>query len=119
MGKALQIRVSASTWNVELLEEFWPSLYGLVKSIPVHQEKEGVLEMVRALDEGLRFMDWPQARKDRMGAGISRCAQLKQEIEEALANWDPRAANSLSDRLEDELDKLEQASVACTKEQKC
>ncbi len=117
MGKALQIRVSASTWNVELLEELWPSLYELVKTIPVRQDKEGVLEMVQALDEGLRFMDWPQARKDRLAAGIGRCAQLKQEIEEALAVWDPRTANALSDTLEDELDKLEQASVACTKEQ--
>lgn len=119
MGKALQIRVSASTWDVELLEKLWPSLYELAKSIPVHQEKEGVFEMVRALDEGLRFMDWPQVRKDRLAAGIHRCAQLKQEIEEALANWDPRTANALSDRLEEELDTLEQASVACTKEQKC
>ena len=119
MGKALQIRVSAATWNVELLEELWPALYELVKTIPVHQEKEGVLEMVRALDEGLRFMDWPKATKERLADGIGRCAQLKQELEEALAAWDPRAANSLSDRLEDELDKLEQACVACTKEQKC
>ena len=119
MGKALQIRVSAATWNVALLEELWPALYELAKTIPARQEKEGVLEMVRALDEGLRFMDWPGARKDRLADGIGRCARLKQELEEALAAWDPRTANALSDKLEEELDKLEQALSACEKEPKC
>ena len=119
MGKALQIRVSASTWDVELLEKLWPALFALMQSIPVRQERQGVLEMVQTLDEGLRFMNWPQTQKDALAPGIGRCAQLKNELEEALANWDPRTANALSDTLEDELDKLEQACLACTKEKKC
>ena len=119
MGKVLQIRVSASTWDVELLEKLWPALFELVQSIPVRQERLGVLEMVQTLHEGLCFMDWPPKKKAALSHGIGRCMQLKNELEEALANWDPRSANALSDRLEDELDKLEQAYLACTKEPQC
>ena len=119
MGKALQVRVSATTWDTDLLEKLWPGLYALAHSVPVRQEREGVLEMVQTLDEASRFMDWPQNRKDALAPGIARCAQLKTELEAALAAWDPRTANALSDTLEDELDKLEQALVACAKEQQC
>ena len=119
MGKALQIRVSASTWNVDLLEELWPAICELVQEIPVRPGQLGVLEMVQALDEGCRFMKWSASLKDAIAPGIARCARLKNELEEALAAWDPRTANALSDKLEEELDKLEQALSACEKEPKC
>lgn len=70
MGKALQIRVSAVTWNEDLLEELWPQLTELAFSVPIQHEKRGVLEMVRALDEGLTFMKWSKNRQDVMGPGI-------------------------------------------------
>ena len=63
MGKVLQIRVSAVTWNEGLVEEYWPSLVRLAGSVPVKSEERGVLELVRRLDEGLRFMKWSEARK--------------------------------------------------------
>ena len=108
MGEALQIRVSAVTWNEDLLEKLWPRLSELAFSIPVRFEKHGVFDMVKALDEGLTFMDWSQARKEKMGPGIREAARLKKEIEDSLAAWDPRAANRLSDRLEATLEALEQ-----------
>ena len=58
MGKALQIRVSAVTWNEDLLEKLWPKLTELAFSVPIKHEKHGVLEMVKALDEGLQFLDF-------------------------------------------------------------
>ncbi|BAV92207.1 conserved hypothetical protein [Candidatus Desulfovibrio trichonymphae] len=112
MGKALQIRVSAVTWNEDLMEEIWPKLSELAFSVPIKHEGHGVLEMVRALDEGLMFMQWSCARKKAMGEGIRRAAGLKKALEEALANWQPREANALSDQLEDTLDQLETSIVA-------
>ena len=68
--------------------------------------------MVRALDEGLTFMKWSKARQEALGPGIREAARLKQNLENALADWQPREANALSDQLEDALDRLEQAFVA-------
>ncbi|QCC84598.1 hypothetical protein DDIC_01615 [Desulfovibrio desulfuricans] len=112
MGKALQIRVSAVTWNEDLLEKLWPKLTELAFSVPIKHEKHGVLEMVRALDEGLQFLPWSQARRTAIGPGILEAARIKADIETALADWQPREANKLSDTLEDVLDQLEQAFVA-------
>ncbi len=112
MGEALQIRVSAVTWNEDLLEKLWPKLTELAFSVPIKHEKHGVLEMVRALHEGLQFLPWSEARRKAMGPGIEEAARLKQALENALADWQPREANILSDKLEDVLDTLEKAFVA-------
>ena len=112
MGEALQIRVTAVTWNEDLLEKLWPQLTELAFSVPIKHEKYGVLEMVRALHEGLQFLPWSEARRKAMGPGIEEAARLKQALENALADWQPREANILSDKLEDVLDTLEKAFVA-------
>lgn len=112
MGKALQIRVSAVTWNEDLLEKLWPKLTELAFSVPIKHEKHGVLEMVRALDQGLQFLPWSEARRKALGPGILEAARIKEDIEAALADWQPRDANKLSDKLEDVLDQLERAFVA-------
>ena len=112
MGRALQIRVSAVTWNEDLLEECWPRLTELAFSVPVSHERRGVLEMVRALDDGLKFLPWSGARRAALGPGIHKAARLKAELEAALADWDPGKANRLSDQLEDVLDDMEKAFVA-------
>jgi hypothetical protein len=113
MGKVLQIRVSAVTWNEDLLEKFWPELTELAFSVPIKHEKRGVLEMVRALDEGFRFMGWPEARKTALRDDIHKVAALKAAIENALADWQPGRANALSDELENVLDRMENAVIAC------
>lgn len=112
MGKALQIRVSAVTWDEDLPEKLWPRLTELAESIPVVQDERGVFALVRALDEGLTFMKWSDARKAAMGADIREAARLKKELEAAIADWQPREANHLSDQLEDVLDRLEQRFIA-------
>lgn len=111
MGKVLQIRVTAVTWDEDLVEKYWPRISELAFSVPVKLENHGVLEMVRALSEGLEFMKWPDARKTALGHGISKAAVLRSELEKAVADWDPRKANMLSDQLEDVLDALESAWV--------
>ncbi len=112
MGKVLQIRVVAVTWDDDLVEKYWPKLSELAFSVPIKFENRGLLEMVRALAEGLDFMKWSDSRKRVMGPGIRKAAQIRAELEKALADWDPRKANSLSDELEDTLDKLEDEWVA-------
>ena len=112
MGKILQIRVSAVTWDDALVEEYWPRVSQLAFSVPVKLENRGVLEMVRALSEGLQFMSWSEKRKEVMGPLIRECARLRNDIEKALADWDPRKANDLSNELEDRLDKLENNFVS-------
>lgn len=112
MGKVLQIRVMAVTWNYDLVEEEWPRLSALAFSVPVKLNDRGVMEMVRALSEGLEFMKWSEKRKRIMGPGIREAAAIRTDIEKALADWDPGLANSLSDRLEDVLDRLERDYTA-------
>lgn len=112
MGKVLQIRVIAVTWNEDLIEDYWPRIARLAFSVPVKLENRGVLEMVRALGEGLRFESWSDARKEAMGPGIHEAYELRDKLEKALSDWDPKLANELSNQLEDALDRLERAYVA-------
>lgn len=112
MGKVLQIRVTAVTWDYDLVEEYWPKLYGLAFGLPITFNNRGLLEMVRGLSEGLRFMNWPEKVKNSLESGIREAADLKTELEKALANWEPAKANSISDKLEDCLDRLERKYIA-------
>ncbi len=108
MGKALQIRVSAVTWNEDLLEKLWPQLTELAFSVPHSHNKRGVFEMVQCLKDGLHFVDWSKERKEKLGPHIIEAADIMQKLENALANWNPHEANKLSDQLEDVLSTLEQ-----------
>ncbi len=107
MGEALQIRVSAVTWNEELVEKLWPRLTALAATVPTNTQKHGVLELVQALHEGLRFMDWPKERKDALSPGVTKAVTIKRALEDALAMWKPSEANKLSEQLEAVLDTLE------------
>ena len=111
MGKILQIRVSAWTYDEAEVEKAWPRLAELAFSVPLKHAKRGVLEMVTALDDGLRFMDWPAALKNSITPGLKRAVAVKDRLEGALADWDPRRADSLSYELEDALDAVE---ASCT-----
>lgn len=107
MGKFLQIRVSAWTYDEDALRRAWPELSALVwPNENRTAEKRGVLELVTALENGLAFGDWPQAVVSELEAGVRRAAGLKRELEEALSDWEPRTANSLSDTLEECLEDL-------------
>ena len=107
MGKILQIRVSAWTYDEAEVENAWPRLAELAFNVPLKHHKRGVLEMVTGLDDGLRFMDWPAPLKDSIAPGLKRVVAIKTQLEGALADWDPRRANSLSNDLEEALDAVE------------
>lgn len=108
VGEALQIRVSAVTWNPDLLEKRWPKLMELAQSVPNQTGTMGVLELVTALSEGIRFMDWPEAQKKKLEPKILELSRIKRDLENALAQWKPSNANALSEQLESVLDDLEQ-----------
>ena len=107
MGKILQIQVRAWTYDETEVEAAWPRLAELAFSVPLKHHKHGVLEMVASLEDGLRFMNWPASLKDSITPGLKRAVAIKDQLEGALADWDPRRANSLSNDLEDALDLIE------------
>jgi hypothetical protein len=107
VGKVLQIRVSAWTYDEAEVEAAWPRMAELAFSVPLSHNKRGVLEMITALDDGLRFMDWPASLKDSIAPGLQRVVAIRDQLEGALADWDPRRANVLSNELENALDAVE------------
>lgn len=107
VGKVLQVRVSATTWNEELVEKMWPNLYELAFSVPTKFSQHGVSDLIRGLDEGLKYLDWSEQRQTKMGPSISHIAQLQRDLERALADWNVTVANNLTDEIEKQLDQLE------------
>ncbi len=109
MGKLLQIRVSAWTYDEDAVKANWKNLFALAwpySSSP--GGKCGVLELVTALENGMALGDWPEGVKEHLENGIEQAGELKRQLEQALANWEPRQANRLSDDLEDVLFRLEE-----------
>lgn len=111
MGKVLQIRVSAWTYDEDEVVRTWPRLTELVwpqldKWVSAGM-KRGVLELAEYAADAIRFSDMPEARKKRLAPWAEAVTTLLREMREALANWNPRAANALSEKLEDALSDLE------------
>lgn len=111
MGRILQIRVSAWTYDEDEVVEAWPRLCALVWSQldkwgPANM-KRGVTELAGYLLDALRFSDLPEDVKKALRPGAERVAAILEDMRSALADWDPRRANQLSDALEDALFALE------------
>lgn len=111
MGRLLQILVTSWTYRPEDVEKTWPRLCALAwpaapKAAPT-QSKKGVLELVQALDDGLLFGEWSKEAKTALEPTLALAKDCKRRLEKALADWQPREANQLSDRLEDLLSELE------------
>lgn len=119
MGKYLQIRVKAETYCSEDVEKGWPCLWALAwpepygaQTLPLPNLPRGVLELVQALDDQRRFSSWSSELVKGLGAGIGAAISFKEQLEQALADWNPREANILSDKLEDALAGLERDAKA-------
>lgn len=111
MGKILQIRVSAWTYDERDMEKRWPKLTDMAWQPGVLIEPEkGVLEMVSALGQRLNAGLLTDEQSEALGEGISEVVALKQSLEDFLADWKPGDANKVSDNLEDALDKLERTA---------
>lgn len=109
MGKVLQIRVWATTYNEDDVPREWPKLHRLAwpDANAVYVAKQGVLELVDTLVDAHRFADWPDGVKELTAEGLKKADTIRQQLEAALADWDPARANTLSNELEDVLTGLE------------
>ncbi len=111
MGKVLQIRVGAWTYNEDEVTASWPKLSSLVWSEldrwgPAGMRR-GVTELAEYLPDALRFADIPETTRKLLMPGAQKVADKLSEMRSALADWEPRRANVLSNELEDLLTGLE------------
>jgi hypothetical protein len=110
VGRLLQVRVSASTFKPEDVARAWPKLFAAAWPHGVVEGgATGVLELVDGLADSLRFGEMPEQLKKELEPGITRASALKRQLEAALAEWNARRANELSEALEQILDETEKA----------
>lgn len=109
MGRILQIRVMAWTFDQAEVEKRWPRLIALAFSPPVLLKQErGVLELVDNLADRQDMGVLPDPVQEELAEPIRRAAQARERLTAALADWKPREANSASDEIEEALDEAEQ-----------
>ncbi|MGE4492905.1 MAG: formin-like protein 18 [Syntrophotalea sp.] len=110
MGKVLQVRVYAYTYDEAEVRKTWPRLWSLAfeESKPgFPYEMAGVLELVRALDDLYQFGVVPEAVRTVLATGLPAVVTAVAELQRHLADWNPQAANQASDRIEEGLGELE------------
>ena len=109
MGNFIQIRVTATTYDVAAAEDRYPKLYALAwptEATPVAGPR-GLLELAGALDDRVRLGDLPGAERAALLSGVERALAARDALEAALADRDPQAADRFSYSLEDALAELE------------
>ena len=110
MGKVLQVRVYAYTYNEEGVRKTWPRLWSLAfeETKPgFPYEMAGVLELVRALDDLYQFGVMPEAFRTVVASGLPKVVKAVEDLQRHLADWNPQAANQSSDEIEEGLGELE------------
>ncbi len=108
MGRTLQIRVSASTFDPAEVERRWPRLVAFGFSSPTLLEQDkGVLQLVDNLADRLEIGLLPDEAAHELADGITRAAKARARLEAELAEWNAKAANAATDEIEDALDDLE------------
>lgn len=111
MGKILQIRVGAWTYDEDEVTAAWPKLTALVWSEldrwGPSGMKRGVTELAEYLPDFLRFADIDDETRKLLAPGAKKVEEKLDAMRSALADWEPRRANTLSNELEDALTALE------------
>lgn len=109
MGRTLQIRVSAWTFDPAEVEKRWPRLVALGFSPPVLLKQErGVLELVDNLVDRQDMGVLPEPAGKVLAEPIARAGAARERLTAALAEWNARAANTETDAIEEALDEAEQ-----------
>ena len=121
MGRILQIRVSAWTYDEDEVLAAWPKLCAAVwpeldKWAPVGN-KHGVIELAEALPDVLRFGKWSKELKADCADAVRVIDEIRERIEKALSDWKPEDANHASDELEAALNELEKIMPEPEKEE--
>lgn len=107
MGKVLQIRVSASTYDAAQVAKRWPRLTAYAWPEDMDASGHGVLELVETIEDKNRlgllgFQPGPEFVR-----ALEQTVTVRDRLEAALAEWRAPEANRRSDELEDALDTLE------------
>ncbi|WP_147821796.1 hypothetical protein [Salidesulfovibrio onnuriiensis] len=111
MGRILQIRVSASTFDEKDVEKAWPALNKLVwEKGEFMNPARGVMELAHAAFTAVDAALLPPEQADTLEEGARRAEDIRRRMETALGEWDARTADKLSYELEDALDELEQTA---------
>ena len=69
--------------------------------------KRGVTELAEYLPDALRFADISEESRKALMPGAKKVTDRLNSVCSALADWEPRKANALSNELEDALTELE------------
>ena len=128
MGRILSVRVSAATYNEDDVFRTWPRLCSLawpgkgriwpdgwkldpvsfaspVASDPV---RRGAVELVQGILEEFRLGDWDAAITAQVQDEMKNLAVSMGKLDQALGDWQPQAANAVTNEIEDSLDSLEE-----------
>ena len=124
MGRILFIRVSAVTFDEKDVIKAWPMLCAMVWPDPeldgINSTRKivralapapghGVLELVDALTDIVRFGDMPEIWKTALQGPAQQLAELRERMDEALGNRDVPKAHTLTEAIEDALNEAEKA----------
>lgn len=135
MGKLLDIRVSAKTYNEEDVAETWPDLVALVwpewssklglKSVdkklaglsiqgsPVEAalgpRPHGVVELASALPDILKFGELPGDIAGALNAPVGEVERANTALAKALGDWNTKEALDITFKLEAALSNAEEA----------
>ncbi|MDL2207263.1 hypothetical protein LJB82_00900 [Desulfovibrio sp. OttesenSCG-928-M16] len=128
MGRILFIRVCAETYDEKDVPKTWPMTFALIWPEPMLDaadapakvaakltpgRKRGVLELLDAFVEHVRFADLPSAKKSALQGHANRLEALRQQLDAALGNRDAGKAHALTNDIEDALDETEKAVREC------
>jgi hypothetical protein len=106
MGRLLQIRVMARTFDENEVRDAWPKLSELAWGKVLPEQGQGVLELASTLEDKLRMGMLPPGVAAEEAA-IKAAGALVRSLERALGDWKPGDAERLSNQLEDALTDLE------------
>ncbi|MBU1247260.1 MAG: hypothetical protein KKB70_01065 [Proteobacteria bacterium] len=109
MGRVLQIRVIAQTFDVNEVHDNWPWLVELAWGRGPVEDRHGVLELARTLADKERMGMLPANMKAHQEA-LREAETLVRGVETALGDWKAGDAERLSTALETLLDELEKKS---------
>jgi hypothetical protein len=125
MSALLSIRLSAATPDETAVFRAWPELCALAwpglgeirngswepgslapaLKPPVAEEPQrfGVRELAEALSEQAHFGNWPEERREELAPYLGKVEKARQDLDNALADWEPQGAVRASAALEDAL----------------
>lgn len=131
MGRILTIRLSAVTYNEEDVFRAWPALCALAwpgqgdrasvgwRPKPTlfappgapEAKRRGVQDLARDFLEEFHFGDMEDGMKARLKSGTAELEKAIASLEKNLEDWQPQAANTASNAVEDALDTLEKQAA--------